>query len=238
MWCIPPPPPQNLHLSTGQSENHETCESRQSCNYAEYLRCSNCLISWERITIVGLHTNHSPFIAGSILEVFVVTKDSCRLTLLCSGTCSETIHTGFFLAPANLRCESHFLETDRQTASHLNFVLSCVFSFEASICAHAYTHIISGTSIKCLPNYSGFICVTETPTGLYIHRVAAVCGEREDSRTEKSANAVQNCVLSCPHLCLRDRQRVYFLRAELICAFLLCKQRQMCVDWDLRFWFN
>lgn len=91
MWCIPPPPPQNLHLSTGQSENHETCESRQSCNYAEYLRCSNCLISWERITIVGLHTNHSPFIAGSILEVFVVTKDSWRLTLLCSGTCSEIL---------------------------------------------------------------------------------------------------------------------------------------------------
>ena len=49
----------------------------------------------------------------------------------------------------------------------------------------------------------------------------------------------KNCVLSCPEC-------VFFLFSFSPCEhssfvpffFPPCKQRQMCVDWDLRFWFN
>lgn len=88
--------------------------------------------------------------------------------------------------------------------------------------------------MKCLSNYSGFICVTETPTGSCIRGVAAVCGGIKGSRTESSKSVnVEPCPRSSTSV--SERACICFLRAELICAFLLCKQRQMCVDWDLRF---
>lgn len=89
-----PPKPSPLYRPVWKSWDVWKQTKLQLCWVSEMLQLLNKLR--ERITIVGLHTNHSPFIAGSILEVFVVTKDSWRLTLLCSGTCSETIHTGFF----------------------------------------------------------------------------------------------------------------------------------------------
>lgn len=90
-------------------------------------------------------------------------------------------------------------------------------------------------SMKRLFNNGGFVCAAETPTGLDLFGVSAVCAGRKELQTEKSLHVVENCVLIRPHLWLnRQTESVFCVSAAHLCV-LLCKQKQMCVDWDLRF---
>lgn len=82
--------------------------SGKGCIATQYLRCSSSLISCERIARYGQHTNQGRLIADNVLEDFVATIDSRRLTQPRSATCNGTLHADiFFLVSVIFTCGSH-----------------------------------------------------------------------------------------------------------------------------------